>query len=352
MLFAATATATFGMISCNKDASSERMPEKEIVPHAKITLSVGDEGSSTKANIEGDTLKWQLGDQILVSSNGQVNGFLSCTEATDSGTGTFTGDVSQLNPNEVNFFFLANQPAGFSSSVDIDFSTQNGVLSSLIKQYTFVKLMGVKLEQDAEDKNLYKPSASSSPLSFVPFGAKYLTLTFEDLPGSPMMDGEDTLYYVNPTRVSIDGLKNVMRLDLLTGKFTAVAASDTAPTVIAPASADVARSYIMAVLPQTATDMSMTVSFSGADYAQKTWSGIDWTINENFNGEYYTEWAKQTLAELAYTYKYGYAAGSVAGSEQSSGGITKPGYGSGNIDGAKDDSRTTKPGYGGGDIYE
>lgn len=340
-----------GVSSCNKERSVLG-PEKVIVPHAVVKLSVTERSAATKANIDGTTLNWQAGDQILMASNGQMNGILFCTEE-DNGTGTFEGAVSQFDPNSVNFFFLGNNTFSGLSSVSLDFSTQTGKTSTAAAKYTFLKIMDVKLQisegGDNKNEKVYEPVTSPTVEQLK--GIKFLTLTFKDLPDSPMKDGEQDVYGVKPTKVSIDGLKSIMKLDLTTGTFTAEAQDK--PTVIAPASAlDYAEQYVMAILPQNATGVAMTVDFTGADYAQKTWSGINWNVDSENDEDYITNWALQSLSQLSYTGKNNYGVGDVEKVVEDNPTGDKDGYKGGNVDGSKDDDRTSKDGYRGGDVYK
>lgn len=343
----------FGAASCQKEQATVE-PVKKVVDRGVVSFSIAGRGSDTKASIEGTTLKWQAGDQIVMASNGQINGVLSCTETTPEGQGTFTGEVSQFTPESVNFFFVGNQNVSGGSVASLSFSSQDGKVLTLANKYTFLKLLGVRLEEtDPEgDPYHYELSGASSLQMEQIKGVKCINLTFADLPGSPMMDGEEPVLGVRPTHVRFDGLRNTMKLDLTTGEYTVDFDADRTPVEINVKSIDYADTYVLAVLPQNTEGIEMTVNFTGTSTTQKTWSGIKWNVDANLNGEYVTDWTRQSLTQIAYTYKNGYGAGVIGDKESEDSGLTeKNGYGEGNADGYKSDDRTQKGGYKGGDVY-
>lgn len=344
---------SLGAVSCQKEAANEE-PVKKVVNRGVVSFSIAGRGSDTKASIEGTTLKWQAGDQIVMASNGQINGVLSCTETTPEGQGTFTGEVSQFTPESVNFFFLGNQNVSGGSVASLSFSSQDGKVLSLANKYTFLKMLDVRLEEpDPEGDPYHYELSGSSSLSMEQItGVKYINLTFDDIPDSPMMDGEERVLGVRPTHVRFDGLRNTMKLNLNTGEYTVDYDSDKTPVEISVKSVDYADTYVLAILPQRAEGVEMTVNFTGTSISQKTWSGINWNVDPEFNGEYVTDWTRQSLTQIAYTYKNGYGAGVIGDKETEDSGLTeKNGYGEGNADGYKSDDRTGKDGYKGGDVY-
>ncbi|MBR1632473.1 MAG: hypothetical protein IJ686_01815 [Bacteroidales bacterium] len=343
-----------GAASCQKEATGIEEGGRKVVERGVVSLSMPVRGPETRASIEGTTLKWQAGDQLVMASNGQINGTLSCVSTTTDGQGTFTGEVSQFTPESVNLFFVGNQSVSGGAVASLDFSSQDGKASTLANKFTFLKLLDIQLTEvdPTGDPYHYEISGGSALHMEQITGIKYINLTFKDLPDSPMMDGEEEVLGVRPTKVRFDGLRNRMKLDLTTGTYTVDFDVDRTPVIVSPKAVDYADTYVMAVLPQKAEGVEMTVNFTGSSTSQKTWSGINWNVKADASGEYITNWSLQSLTQIGYSYKNSYGAGVVGESESMSDGLTgKNGYGEGNADGYKSDDRTGKGGYRGGDVY-
>lgn len=344
----AGATLLLGISSCNKDDTQIVQGPVRIVERAVVTTEVGDRGATTKAAYESNTLSWTLGDKLVMVSNEMVNGTLVCEEVDASGNGTFSGDVSQFDPDNATLFFLGNQDASVVES-SFDFSSQSGSERGLAN-YLFMKSNPFHLvQQESENPNILK----YAPADEITFDSKplvsiiYLTLDYAGTPGAE--DG------VTISSVNFEGLKNRMSLNLLTGNITASFVKDSKgednkSTSLTPAKkADYAKAYWLAVVPQSTNDISMKVSYEGSTTKSMLWTGIDWTVESGIS--YTTDWSSQRPTINQISAKYGYNGNAVEGGENADGLSHKGGYNGNNADGTSDNPLGSKPGYNGNDIY-
>ena len=358
-LFAGTAALLLGLGSCNKEPEVAVEEAPLVVEHATVRAHVGDRGAATKASFSNNILDWSVGDKVVMVSNGCVNGTLECT-GLDGTSGIFEGDISQFTPAGVEIYFLGNQdPSGAESTFDL--SAQSGTEAALVG-FLFLKTAApVVLEKTSadDDPNVTYGIAGGSSVSFdstplVPF------LEIRNLDQGLVQSGsltEEELTGVKATQVKINGLKNILRIDLTTGTVSASMSSKTTVTTIRPVStADRANNYFMAIVPQTATDLTMEVSYTSQDVPSLQWSGINWTIADpqdegSTTASYYTDWNAQTgLTFGSISSKGGYSGSSVSGGETADGKTQKNGYNGSNVDGTSDNPQGSKGGYNGSEV--
>ncbi len=358
-LFAGTAALLLGLGSCNKEPNAAVEEAPLVVEHATVRVQVGDRGAATKASFSGNVLDWSVGDKVVMVSNGCVNGTLECTSL-DGTSGVFEGDISQFTPSGVQIYFLGNQdPSGAESTFDL--STQNGTEAALVG-FLFLKTEStIVLEKTSadDDPNVTygisddSPAISFDPTPLVPF------LEIRNLDQGLVQSGsltEEELTGVKATQVKIDGLKNILRIDLTTGKVSASMSPKTTVTTIRPASADRANNYFMAIAPQTATGLTMEVSYTSQDVPSLQWQNINWTIADpqaegSSTASYYTDWNTQTgLTFGSISTKGGYSGASVSGAETADGKTNKGGYNGSNVDGTVDNPQGSKGGYNGSEV--
>ncbi|MBQ7609744.1 MAG: hypothetical protein IJU74_01445 [Bacteroidales bacterium] len=338
-----------GLSSCNKEAAVVPEAASDVVAHAVVQAKVGDRGAATKASLSsGYELSWGLGDKLVMVSNGCVNGTLVCTEP---GTpATFKGDVSQFTPSGVEFYFLGNHDAsGIQSSFDL--STQNGTQAALVgflflKTASPVTLSKTSEEGDPEQKYELDGTVEFNPTPLAPI----LNLRELDkvLKYAGMVETDEELVGVKATSVKIDGLKNVLKIDLATGTVSAGMSSKTSVTTISPASsADRANSYYMAVVPQNATGLTLQINYTGSEVPMIIWPGINWNLSTE-GVSFYTDWSNQDTGGIGYlSTKGGYSGVTVEGGETADGLNNKGGYNGNNTDGTSDNPQGSKGGYNG-----
>lgn len=337
--------------SCNKEPAAVTEPEQEVVAHAVIEAKVADRGAATKASLATDyKLSWGLGDKLVMVSNGCVNGTLYCTEPGDPAT--FKGDVSQFTPTGVEFYFLGNNDAsGIQSSFDL--SRQGATQASLVGALFLKTSSPVTLSKTSDDDDPEQTYELDGTIEFDP-KPMIPILQLKDLDkvlyyAGMVENDSDALIGVKATQVKIDGLKNVLKIDLATGKISAGMSSETTVTTIQPASsADRANTYYMAVVPQDAKNLSIQISYTGAETSNVVWTGINWNLTTEGVSNYYTDWSDKDRSGLgSYSTKGGYSGVAVEGGETADGLNNKNGYGGVNTDGTSDNPQGSKGGYNG-----
>lgn len=338
-----------GAFSCNKQEKDVSGVADEVVTHAVVKARVGDRGAVTKATMGSNyALTWDVGDKLVMVSNGCVNGTLECITAGDPAT--FQGYVSQFTPSGVDFYFLGNQPVG-GIHTSIDLSSQNGSQGSLVgflmlKSSSRVSLSKTSEEGDPEITYELDGDVSFNPTPLAPI----LELRELDqvLLKAGMVESEDDLTGVKATSVKLVGLKNILQIDLSSGTVSASMSSETTVTTIAPIASQRANNYFMVVAPQNTTGISMQVNYTGADVSQVIWNGIDWDLSAEGVTSYYTDWTKQSTGGISpLTTKVGYGGVTVEGGATEDGMTNKGGYGGVNTDGTVDNPQGSKGGYSG-----
>ena len=338
----ATATLLLGLSSCQKDPGN--LPEPMlVVERASVCAQVAERGGDTKADFDGSTLDWTEGDKVVMVSNGNVNGTLTCTNAA---SGIFEGDVSQFTPAAVKFYFLGNREVG-NVNATFDLSSQRGSEERLV-DYLFLAPAGeVELEKTSDDGDpniTYAlkegETVSFNPVPLIPFLEVRL-----DKDGSPASQTG-----VKVSSVIISGLKNLLTIDLISGDVSASYVSGVETTTIAPARvADYAKRYYLAVIPQEASSVSFEIHYSGGSVDQEVWSGINWG-SISAGSSYYTDWSKQSGLDIgSLSSKIGYDGFDIT--TGSDGSTKKGGYGGSNPDGTSDNPTGNKRGYGGSNNF-
>ena len=343
------------LFSCQKQESALAEPAMEVVANADIVMSAGKENSSTKAYVEGDYLYWEVGDKIVMVSNGQINGTLVCT-AVDPSThkGTFSGPISNFTPASVNFFYLGNKEVD-SVNPTFDLSLQTGVLSNAANHLYFKKI-GVALT-DAEGNKVYKPSEA------VTFEGMVALLTLKlDPTGSPADPAAPEKVGTLASAVTINDLKNAMSIDLTNGTITPTFAKmfngtdEKKTTTVSPTNRmNYANSYVIAVVPQNAAGLTMSVDYLKPDGSTETtqWSNINWNMTSCSGQAIFTDWTSsgKTPTIVEASAKLGYGGVAVEGGENADGENHKGGYDGANVDDQDVDNPSgNKPGYGGKEV--
>ncbi len=343
------------LFSCQKEESGSVEPAMEVVANADIVMSAGKEDSSTKAYVAGGFLNWEIGDKIVMVSNGQINGTLVCTTVDNTNKkGTFSGSISNFTPASVNFFYLGNKEVD-SVNPTFDLSLQTGVLSNAANHLYF-KNTNVALT-DTEGNKVYKPSETVTFEGMVAL----LTLTL-DPAGSPADPADLEKVGTLASAVTINGLMNAMSIDLRTGNPTPVFAkmlngtTDKTTTTVSPTNRmNYANSYVIAVVPQDAQNLTMSVNYLKPDGSTETtqWSNINWNMTECSGKAIITDWTTSgkapTIVEASA--KLGYGGVAVEGGENADGENHKGGYDGSNVDDQDVDNPSgNKPGYGGKEV--
>ena len=329
-------------VSCNKESAVDEEPLM-VVEHGTVTTRLsGAGGADTKATYTGDetsgTLNWTVGDKIVMASNNVVNGTLTCTAVDGSGNATFKGGISQFTPASVNFFYLGGQAAG-GINATYDLSSQSGTAVGLAK-CIYLKKMGLVLEETEPGSEQYQISGGAA-LSFDPQPlVSFIKMNLE-IAGTPTDE-----VGVKVKSVEFQNLANKMRLNLMDGSLEAVA-DETATKVGPGKSADYARSYIMAVVPQTigAEGVSMKVNYS--TNSSLIWTDL-WTGQAISSDNNYTSSPSSTPKLLSA--KIGYAGNTIGGGENADGMSHKFGYNGNNADGTSDTPTGQKGGYNGNQV--
>ena len=339
-----------GLSSCNKEVAVVPEAASEVVAHAVVQAKVGDRGAATKASLSsGYELSWGLGDKLVMVSNGCLNGTLTCTEP--GSPATFKGDVSQFTPSGVEFYFLGNNDAsGIQSSFDL--SKQNGTQASLVG-FLFLKTASpVTLSKTSEEGDPEQTYELDGTVEFNPTPlAPILNLTELDKVlyyAGLVPDADESLLGVKATSVKIEGLQNVLKIDLASGTVSAGMSSKTNVTTVSPANtADRANSYYMVVVPQNATDLTLQINYTGSDVSMVSWPGINWNLTTT-GVSFYTDWSNQDTGGIGtISTKGGYSGVTVEGGETADGLTNKGGYNGSNTDGTSDNPQGSKGGYNG-----
>lgn len=343
-LAAALASMLLGLGSCTKQESSPEEVSPEVVASAEFLMSFDDAG--TKASLNGAYLDWQVGDQIVMASNGQINGTLVCKSVDGSGKASFRGTICNFTPAGVNLYFLGNKAVD-SMNPQFDFSGQQGSNANA-SNYIFLKKIGVEL---SGKEGVYSPTEA------VVFEGMttLLTLTL-DPAGSPGAES-GTL----ASSVIIDGLKQVISINLADGTTTASYAkmldgtTDKTTTTVAPVSVvNYSNTYVVAVVPQNAANLTMRVNYLRADSstAVTLWSDINWDLSAKAGKRVKTNWtnAGKVPTIVTSSMKYGYSGQAVEGGETADGKTNKGGYGGANVGDESDNPSGSKPGYGGAEV--
>lgn len=369
-LFAGTAALLLGLGACNKEPS---VPEEVmlVVPHAKVQAQVGERAPMTKASLDGTTesmtLNWEVGDKVVMVSNGSVNGTLTC-KSVSGGTGSFEGDVYNFTPAGVSLFYLGNQSAnGINASFDL--SRQTGTMSGL------VGMLFLKTSSDVVLEDVTPADAGEGEKVYALSG----TVTFNPKPLLPILevrnldmaliksglvnadadeDGVVTddeisaaLLGVKTSSFKLEGLYNQVSINLTDDTVTGGYMPSTSIMTVGPVlSSERANSYFFAVVPQTATGVKMQINYVGADVSNVMLTGIDWTITAD-GSSFYSDMATKEGVEFgSMSFKYGYGAQTIGGGERADGMNQKNGYGGSTIDGANN-TDASKGGYTGQEAY-
>ena len=333
-----------GLVSCNKEAGSPEVKQLRVVDRAVVTTSLGG-GNATKADFDNTSGKftWQAGDRIVMVSNGQINGTLTCS-SNEGGFATFTGEVEQFTPESVNLYFLGNNSVSEMSPV-FDFSAQSGSVAKS-SSYIFFKVTGVELTTTDEEN--YSPKVEPTFEKITSF----ITMNFD----VPAISGQEAGTKVKS--VKIDGLDNRLCLDLATGDIrhdymkNSLGGENVTTTINPGGAANYGTEYLLAVIPQEANDLTIRVEYVSNDGSGTTttlWNGIDWNVAEGTN--YTTDWSKQEIVPAAVSDKGGYNGSAVSGGENADGKNHKGGYNGQSVDGEVDNPTGDKSGYTGWEVY-
>lgn len=334
------------LYSCTSEEFTPEEPVSGVVARADFSMSLGG-APSTRASFSAGRLDWQVGDKIVMASNGRLNGTLVCTEVADGGTATFSGEITGFTPAGVNLYFFGNKEVDGMNPV-FDLSLQNGDPTT-IAAYAFLKATGVVL-QKGED-NTYAPT---QPVTFEGMTA-FLTVTLNPAGSPGATDG--TL----ATSFTIDGMKNCMSVNLADGTVTPTYAKmllgdgEKTTTSVSPTSvAKYSNSYVIAVVPQQAAGVTMRVNYLNSDGSTETtmWSGISWNMSEKAGKTIRTGWTGEgkvpTIVETSS--KSGYSGQAVEGGENADGQSHKNGYGGVTVGDQVDDPQGSKGGYTGTEV--
>lgn len=321
-----------GLVSCNK-VTDAPAPEdtSSVVPVARVSMQAK-MGDATKATYDARKLSWQVGDQLLIYSNGKVNGTLVCTAVDGDGKGTFSGEVTDLAPASVNVYFLGNRTAD-PQSLTVDFSSQTGLAENLP---AFILLKKTGIEYVDQGGGVYAPAAAVDMEALV--SILELKLDYEGTPGYGT-DGTDGL---GAESVTIMGLKNQIKVNFADASVEVASINEGRTTVAPIPDASIAdlptryavygKSYLMGVIPSAEnTSITVRVNYFDYDYDLKKqlstqlamWTGVNWSAMAA--GMYYwTNWAGKNLVQA--NAKAGYNGSAVTGGENADGKDRKNGY--------------------------
>lgn len=345
-LTAAFAALLISIPSCTKQSDGiETEPELEVVSHASFSMAVGDESNGTRASIDGSMFNWQVGDRIVMASNSQINGTLVCSNVDKNGRATFGGDINNFTPACVNLFFLGNKEP-FGMNPVFDFSMQEGT-AHCASGYVFLKMTGLVLSG---------AGGTYFPAEPVRFEGMTTLLTLKlDPEGSP-----GTNKGVRPVSVGINGLMNCCGIDLSTGDLTPMfmkmpdGNEDNTISTVSPGNyRDYSNNYMMAVIPQNAENITMSVTYLNPDgtYEYTMWSGINWDLSSKAGKSVYTNWEGGKAPVIVEpNFKSGYSGLSVDSDEDVDYNTPKNGYEGVSVDGQVDNPSGEKNGYGGTDV--
>ncbi|MBQ9410415.1 MAG: hypothetical protein IJU21_02275 [Bacteroidales bacterium] len=358
ILLSAASALLLGLGSCNKEPSIDPAA-KVVIPFARVQATVGDPAGATKASLNDarTLLSWEVGDKLVMVSNGLINGTLTCTSL-DGTVGNFEGDMSKFNL-DVTLYFLGNQSAN-AVDATFDLSRQSGTADGLVN-FLFLKTAvgSVHLKdvtpQDAsegEKKFVLDGSVTFNPQPILPFFE--LRDMHTALIKAGYSDGTD-LDGVKTTSVTFHGLQNQLNINLLTGESSSSMAPDKNYVTVSPITAQRSNSYIMAIAPQVASKVSVEINYTGFPAANSIMmTGANWNMSDASKG-YFLDWTKDqydssnpnSVSYGSLVFKGGYYAGTVGGGERADGLNIKQGYGGQNPDGTSDDPQGNKQGYNG-----
>lgn len=360
ILLSAASALLLGLGSCNKEPSIDPAA-KVMIPFARVQATVGDPAGATKASLNDarTLLSWEVGDKLVMVSNGLINGTLTCTSL-DGTVGNFEGDMSKFNL-DVTLYFLGNQSAN-AVDATFDLSRQSGTADGLVN-YLFLKtevgsvhLKDVTPADAAEGEKKFELDGSVS------FNPEPILSIFElrDMHKALINGGfaanETELEGVTTTAVKFLGMKNQLSLNLLTGEATASMVPDNKYITVSPAASQRSNTYYMAFVPQDVEELTLDISYTGFPAANNiVLTGTNWNLNQKV-GEtdenekfYFIDWSvtSNKSGYGALCFKQGYYAGTVGGGERADGMTIKQGYSGANPDGLSDDPQGNKQGYSG-----
>ena len=254
--FAVALMACLGFSACSSDDFAPNVNSEglTVVSHAKMVMTFGD-GAETRATYTDGTgvFAWAVGDKIVVASNGQINGVITCTSAT-SGTGTFEGALNDFTPESVNLFYLGGEEAT-SMAPTIDFSTQTGDVT----KFVVLKKTGLALTKNSDGD--YVPSGNDDVKMTPVTSILNLDLTCS----ATGVSGK------NAYKATLSDVRNSLTINLASGEVTV---SSTPGTISCkPSSATLA--YTIGLPAQEETIPSLTADYLGGMIA--TWSDVDLT---------------------------------------------------------------------------
>lgn len=319
-----------GLVSCNKVTdvpATEDTPS--VVPVAHVSMQA-QMGNATKATYDARKLSWQVGDQLLIYSNGKVNGTLVCTAVDGDGKGTFSGEVTDLVPASVNVYFLGNRTVASNDHITVDFSSQTGLAENLP---AFILLKKTGIEYVDQGGGVYAPAAAVDMEALV--SILELKLDADNTPGADPTN-------LNAESVTITGMKNQITVNFADASVTSDSINEGLTTVAPIPDASIAdlptryavygKSYLMGVIPSAEnTSITVRVNYFDYDYDLKKqlptqlamWTGVNWS--EMAAGTYYwTNWAGKNLVQA--NAKAGYNGSAVTGGENADGKDRKNGY--------------------------
>lgn len=338
MLLLGSGILLLGMVSCSKAAEepAQEADSSIVVPAAHISLQA-QLGDGTKASYADRILSWQEGDQLLVYSNGQVNGTLVCTGVDGSGKGTFSGEVTNFAPASVNVFFLGNRSvAADAHSLTVDFSAQTGAVMNLP---SYILLKSTEVEYTEISAGTYAPAAPVDMDALV--SILNLKLDYTGTPGAAGYKAKN---------VTINGLKNQITVNFADGTVSTGSINEGRTTVVPVKVGDYSLSYLMGVIPDE-SNKALTVKVGYQDDGVGTsfalWTGVDWS-GMAVGRYYWTNWAGKNLVQPSA--KNGYNGDAVTGGENTDGTNHKGGYSGSNADGSVDNPTGNKNGYNGTDV--
>ena len=321
-IFAVVLASIVGFSACSSDDVGEsQTPASKVVAHAVFSMQMGG-GASTRATMDSNTLKWRVGDKLILASNGQINGTITCTEITGDGTGTFSGSINNFTPNGVNLYYLGDRDVSSMNPV-FDFSVQQGS-TDVVCNYILLKKIGLQLVEQLDGS--YAPNGKVEMDAIT----SLLNLNLEH-------DGTPSTGYLAKA-AWIKGLKNQISVNLANGEITASyinkaipvtsSGTDNQLTRISPlTSEEYSNTFIIGVIPQYATDISIRVDYHSedGDNIETLWNNINWNIGEGKN--FVTNWTEQGDLEIVeVSSRTGYPGQAVDTGENNDGYDHKTGY--------------------------
>lgn len=328
------------VVSCRKEDSplpdSPELSLGPVLPQARVCVGHRPIVSTdTKASYASRLQEWNVGDRLVATSinasgDWAICGTLSCIAVSGSAEATFEGTLTDFTPRRVNFFFLGNRDVD-TLTPTFDCSVQRGTAADLVS-YLFLELRDARLEHASADVwtlDIDGDSWAWSPLMSI----LTLDLTAEGTPGATAGHGG---WNALAKFVSLKGLRNAFRINLagidpsLTPLPAENAQAAESSVMVSPFSVHWARSYPVAIIPQTAT-LSMAVNYRDrAGSGTVTWHYSD-TNDEgvNFRGgiHYKTSWTGDGFEIIGtLSSKNGYNAVNIDGGDNPDGTAAKNGY--------------------------